>query len=202
MVERLDRADSKYHKTAVKMVNAFLELLETKDFEFIMVKEICKRAEVNRSTFYLHYETVGDLLNESTEYMSAQLLKYFPNQSKDFIDSIKNAELKDLYLITPGYLNPYFTFILENKKLFKTALAKSDVLRLTELYKKMFTRVLDPIMDRFNVPKNKRKYILAYFISGIMAVINEWLRKDCAEPIDFIAGIISELVCKTRSNDK
>lgn len=198
----MDRADSKYRNTAVKMINAFLELLETKDFEFITVKEICKRSEVNRSTFYLHYETVGDLLSESTEYMSAQLLQYFPNQSKDFIDSIKNAELKDLYLISPRYLKPYLTFILENKKLFKTALAKSDTLRLTEIYKKMFTHILDPIMDRFNVPKNKRKYMLAYFISGIMAVIDEWLRKDCSDPIDFIAGIIFELVCKTRSNDK
>ncbi len=41
------------------MDKAFLDLLQRKDFSFITVKEICEKAGVNRSTFYLHYETVG-----------------------------------------------------------------------------------------------------------------------------------------------
>lgn len=52
------------------MDQAFLALLEKKDFAYITVKEICEVAGVNRSTFYLHYETVGDLLSESIEYMN------------------------------------------------------------------------------------------------------------------------------------
>ena len=44
------------------MDEAFLSLLEKKDFEYITVKEICAAAGVNLSTFYLHYETLGDLL--------------------------------------------------------------------------------------------------------------------------------------------
>ena len=47
------------------MDRAFLELLEKKDMEYITVKEICEAAGVNRSTFYLHYETIDDLLAES-----------------------------------------------------------------------------------------------------------------------------------------
>lgn len=44
------------------MDNAFLELIEEKEFAYITVKEICEKAGVNRSTFYLHYETIGELL--------------------------------------------------------------------------------------------------------------------------------------------
>ena len=33
-----------------------------KDLEYITVKEICHQAGVNRSTFYLHYETIADLV--------------------------------------------------------------------------------------------------------------------------------------------
>ena len=51
---------SKYFNTAVRMDQAFLELLEKKDMEYITVKELCKTAGVNRSTFYLHYETMSD----------------------------------------------------------------------------------------------------------------------------------------------
>lgn len=46
-------------------------------FEIIqLVKEICEKAGVNRSTFYLHYETLGDLLQETTEYIHSQFLRH------------------------------------------------------------------------------------------------------------------------------
>lgn len=41
------------------MDEAFISLLEHKDFEYITVKDICSAAGVNRSTFYLHYENMG-----------------------------------------------------------------------------------------------------------------------------------------------
>ena len=51
------------------MNKAFISLLEEKSFEYITVSEICKKAGVNRSTFYLHYENTVDLLNETTRYL-------------------------------------------------------------------------------------------------------------------------------------
>lgn len=69
----MNRSESKYFNTAARMDEAFLALLEQKDFAYITVKELCQKAGVNRSTFYLHYETVGDLLAESVEYMHRQL---------------------------------------------------------------------------------------------------------------------------------
>lgn len=59
------------------MDKALLELLEKKDFSYITVKEICEKAEVNRSTFYLHYETIGDLLEESIDYIQKKFLSSF-----------------------------------------------------------------------------------------------------------------------------
>ena len=47
----LNKSESKYFNTAVRMDKAFLELLGTKSFEYITVKEICEKAGVNRSTF-------------------------------------------------------------------------------------------------------------------------------------------------------
>lgn len=55
----MDRAESKYSNTARRMDRAFLDLLDRKDFAYITVKELCQAAGVNRSTFYLHYETMG-----------------------------------------------------------------------------------------------------------------------------------------------
>ena len=66
----MNRSESRYFATAARMDEAFLTLLAKKDFEYITVKEICEVAGVNRSTFYLHYETMSDLLSESVGRMN------------------------------------------------------------------------------------------------------------------------------------
>ena len=66
--------DSKYFRTAERMDQALLRLLERKDFPLITVKELCREAEVSRSTFYLHYETVADLLSETADALLRQFL--------------------------------------------------------------------------------------------------------------------------------
>ena len=49
----MNKSESKYFATAVRMDEAFLRLLEKKDFAYITVKELCETAGVHRSTFYL-----------------------------------------------------------------------------------------------------------------------------------------------------
>ena len=57
--------ESKYFYTAQLMNQALISLLEKKDIEFITVTEITNKAGVNRSTFYLHYENIYELLEET-----------------------------------------------------------------------------------------------------------------------------------------
>ena len=70
----MNKSESKYFATAARMDEAFLALLDKKNFAYITVKEICEAAGVNRSTFYLHYETMADLLSESVSHMNEQRL--------------------------------------------------------------------------------------------------------------------------------
>ena len=65
----MNKNESKYFNTAIRMDEALIALLEKKDFAYISIKEICDTAGVNRSTFYLHYENTSDLLKETTEYI-------------------------------------------------------------------------------------------------------------------------------------
>ena len=89
----MNKSESKYFHTARRMDEALMELLDTKPFEFITVKEICARAGVNRSTFYLHYETVGDLLAETLE-----------TANRDFLPITSRAP-KALYRRSPPVLS-------------------------------------------------------------------------------------------------
>ena len=77
---KLNKSESKYYNTACLMDEALILLLEKKEYSFITVKEICEKAGVNRSTFYLHYETIDDLLSECIEYVGNKINKKFSNK--------------------------------------------------------------------------------------------------------------------------
>ena len=53
----MNKAESKYFNTALLMNQALLYLLEKQEIDEITIKSICLKAGVNRSTFYLHYDT-------------------------------------------------------------------------------------------------------------------------------------------------
>ena len=72
----MNKSESKYFNTALRMNEALIALLEEKDLEYITVKEICHRAGVNRSTFYLHDETIADLVNETMETINRRFESY------------------------------------------------------------------------------------------------------------------------------
>ena len=61
----MKKNDSKYFYTAELMNQALLVLLEKKNIEFITITEITNKAGVNRSTFYLHYDNIYELLEET-----------------------------------------------------------------------------------------------------------------------------------------
>lgn len=147
------KSESKYFNTALRMDKAFLKILEKKDIEYITVKEICEVAGVNRSTFYLHYETIGDLLAESIQYMNEQFLEHMKLHSEVFISKIHECPLNELYLVTPEYLTPYLEYIVRNKRLFRTALKNSGSLGLDRTYNRMMNHVFIPILERFKLRK-------------------------------------------------
>lgn len=190
----MNKSESKYFATAARMDEAFLTLLEKKDFAYITVKEICEAAGVNRSTFYLHYETMADLLSESVSHMNEQFLTYMKKDSQTFVTKLRDCPLDELYLITPEYLTPYLGYIEQHKRLVRTARENAAVLGMDKSYDRMFHHVFTPILDRYGIPQQDRRYIMAFYIQGLMAIISEWLKNDCADSIAYVVDMIQRCV--------
>ena len=198
----MNKSESKYFNTAVRMDEAFLALLEKKDFAYITVKELCKAAGVNRSTFYLHYETMADLLAESAQYLNERFLAYMKHDSEAFVAKLHDCPLEELYLITPQYLTPYLSYIRENQRLFRTGLENVAVLHLDDSYEELFRHVLTPILERYRVPEKDRGYLMAFYLQGLMAIITQWLKGGCADPIEHIIDLMRQCVAPHPGEDR
>ena len=58
---KMDRR-TRYTRQTIR--DTLLELMEEKGFQHVTVTEVCKRAEINRGTFYLHYLDLNDVLDD------------------------------------------------------------------------------------------------------------------------------------------
>lgn len=190
----MNKAESKYFNTAARMDEALISLLQKKDFSYITIREICDAAGVNRSTFYLHYENLRDLLEESVGYLHQRFLAYFNVESESFISRLAHCPQEELLLISPKYLAPYLTFIRDHRALYCAALDNPSNFRAMESYQGLFVHVLNPILSRFSVPETERPYIMAFYLQGISAIVAQWLREDCKADIQFIIDLITKCI--------
>lgn len=190
----MNKSQSKYFHTAAKMDEALLALLEKKDFAYITVKELCETAGVNRSTFYLHYETIDDLLEECVDYMNNKCFQRYSELALRSGREITSAKLEDLVFITPEYLKIYLEFVRENKLFIRTAMTRPATIRADKTLERMASSVLFPVLDRFHVPEKEKPYYISFYIQGTMAIVAQWLKGDCADPIEQIIRVCMKCV--------
>lgn len=186
----MNKSESKYYNTVLLMDEALLILLEKKEFEYITVKEICQKAGVNRSTFYLHYENTFDLLEETIGYINEKIKISFNEK----IEDVNSIDKNDLFFITPKYLIPYLNLVKENKKIFKLIHNKPYLFKNKQTAEMLYHDLFSVILTKYNVADNFKKYVFAYFTEGILAVIMKWVEYDCVDEIDLICNMIINLI--------
>lgn len=190
----MSKAESKYFNTAKRMDEALLSLLLEKEFAYITVKEVCARAGVNRSTFYLHYENTADLLEEAV----AMLHVRFQESTTWELPITESTPLGELFLVTDQWLIPYLEFVRENHHIYKAIHSQMEVLGGERAYKQFFQTVFSPILSRYGVAKERHEYIMEFYRYGLAAVLMKWVDSGCPESPEYIAGIIKLCVGEDR----
>lgn len=149
---------------------------------------------MNRSTFYLHYETIADLVDETLEMVNQRFRSYLPQREEEVLGDMGSRERDDLVLVTREYLLPYLRFIRDNKKVYRAAFRNPGSMGAHTRYGELKQHILGPILARFEIPAAHRPYYMAYYVEGIIAIIKEWLRQDCGDEVEMIAHIIESCV--------
>lgn len=185
----MNKSESKYFGTAALMDEALLCLLEKKDFEYITVKEVCQKAGVNRSTFYLHYESIDDLLAETIEMINKRFFAAFVGKGEE-VKNIPNTKKEDLIFISPEYLTPYLEFVKENKRVFKTIHNNPKLFEVEKTFGKMYKDIFEPILKKFDISKESQTYIFEFFVQGVLGIIMKWISLDCKDEVEFIQNLI------------
>ena len=185
----MNRSESKFKNTAVRMQQALIDLLEEKDLNDISITDICEKAGVNRSTFYAHYDNLYDLLKETQE---SAITEFFDSLNSDIGPSdFSKMSADELIFISPQYLVPYLTFIKKNRRLYEVY-NNSNVFAVGEMDKQLIENIFVPIYAKNGVTDRRVvEYMSHYFISGVSAITMEWVKRGCEDDILFICEVIS-----------
>ena len=186
----MEKKTSKYYETAQLMDEALLVLLEKKDFAFITIKEICAKAGVNRSTFYLHYENTNDLLAETIAMVGNRFYESFKNRDSILL----GGTAKKSFFITPDYLIPYLEFVKENKRIFSLIHKKPELFSSRKVFDNMYAELFSPILDRYGLNEQEKPYVFEFYARGTLAVVMKWLENDCKDEIGFVMKLIIRMV--------
>lgn len=79
--------DRRVQRSRQNIINAFLELRSKMDLEKITVTELCKKAEINKSTFYVHYHDLYDLSEQLETEIVTGILESLEQPEKAFEDT-------------------------------------------------------------------------------------------------------------------
>lgn len=183
------------------MQGALVALLEDKEFADINIMDICQKAGVNRSTFYAHYDNTYDLLRETHEALISDFFSECVFDDPVDLSDIRNLSKEDLNFISPKYLLPYLQYIQKNKRLFKIYGENAHTFEVSKIDDLMIENIFVPILAKHSVTDKKLIYYMQkYYLKGIDAIINEWVKNDCEDDILFICEIITFCVRPTVYN--
>lgn len=150
----------------ILLKNALMDLLSEKgSVTKISVRELCERADLNRSTFYAHYSEPKELLEE----VEAELL----DATREHLQKI-GAE-NDIG--AHRYLLSFLIYIKENDKPFRTLLIDAGD---PEFRSKFMQQSIIQFVENLDIafPKDQEQYIYSYILNGSTGVIIQWMRSD------------------------
>lgn len=157
--------------------DALTGILKEKDIYHISIRELCERADVNRTTFYKYYGSQFDLLTDMESDLLVFLAGVIRDHDEDTIKAIETAcmyledNLEFARLIFNNNVDPDFP-----QKVFSMEAVKKAVI------KKCGGRH----------DKNELDYLYNYMTYGAYRVVCVWLNKEKREPPREIAVILAK----------
>ncbi len=151
-----------------KMERVFIELLQSREISDIRVADICKRAQLNRSTFYANYADIYELADTIRDKLEGEVSELFGG------DIVNNGGVDYLSL---------FRHIRDNQLFYKTYFKLGyDHRHSIDL----------GLLDREHrlFPAGHLAYHVEFHKAGLNAVIKRWLDTGCKESPETIAEII------------
>ncbi|OPJ60524.1 TetR/AcrR family transcriptional regulator [Clostridium chromiireducens] len=176
------KIDRRIRRTKKVLIEALTKLMSEKKINNITVKELTDLADVNRSTFYLYYNDIYDMLEKIEE----ELFNDFTEAYEKF------SEETTTYDSLLSFLAYLLEFIKINADMFKILLGPDGDYAFIDRFKNFIKHTDFPLNSSFS--EIKAYYYIPYTISGFIGVVQQWLNNNMDVSPNDLAIIIIEML--------
>lgn len=172
--------DKRIINTKKKLTNTLLALIKEKKLKDITVLELCKEANINRTTFYKYYKDVDDLVLKIEESLLLDLEKHISDIKRNYLISFTGkiietiASHKEIYtkLLSDNGDHTFLNRIL-------SLVYEPSIAEWTKLLRK--------------ASKEDIEKIYSFIVDGTIGIVTEWIRNDCKDEPSTIAIFINKI---------
>lgn len=176
----MKKTDRRIVKTKEIIRKAFLQLIQSKEFQKITVTELANAANINRKTFYLHYNSTVDILKEfETELAGKVMILLKAHKEFDmnfFFQGLNKIMMEDIDLYRRISETTSYAFLQTECK---------DILKNT---------IKESFYDKTGMTVKKFNVYSEYIASGIIGIYTNWLRSNSEMSLEELTDTAKDAV--------
>lgn len=177
--------DRRVTRTKNALTKALFQMLGEKEFSKISITELARRADVDRKTFYLHYQSPNEILEE-----------FYAEQLDKLETAILRENVFGQRVDIPGFFRVLNSVINENLELYRLLVKGPTYSSFETKLQDMMRREVEEQLSRragHLQPQEARLYSI-FFASAVLAVYRDWLKGDLQVEEDRLAQMVGQTV--------
>lgn len=183
MKEQILTQDRRIRKSKKSIKSALIDLLAEKDISQITIKELAEKADVNRNTFYGHYDTTYDVISDIENDIVADINGII--SGNDYID--KNFNPSVIFEKITVLINDNYDFYSQLNTSIGTASLHNKIKNILR------DKILEILSTTIGKNKNNLSLVVEFACSGTISVYQNWLNSAGTLSIENISNEISKL---------
>ena len=191
-MNRLSKTDRRVSRTRHALREALLSLMEEQDYNAITVEEITARADLGRTTFYLHYRDKEDLLLEELADLVHELTEQIARIS---ISQWQEQKLPQAPILM------IFQHVAANEKMYRLILDGEGMLQVTERLCSIFEEAVirlsqteGDVQELLLNSKVSMNFLASYFAGALLTTTGWWLKQGASYQPDEIAALFQQVL--------
>ena len=181
------KVDRRVRKTKAQLREGLAHLMLEKSIKEITVKELVDKVDINRSTFYLHYADIYQMLQQIEEEALDNITHILENCPVDFSNNESTLE----------FVTKFFAILDSDKDLCRALLGPHGDMAFVEQIENLLAGTfLKHLPGTFPKNDSNLKYAYAFILNGCVGLIKTWL----SQPVQESPAHMAELTCRLIEN--
>lgn len=172
--------DARVRYTRRVIRETFVELLREMPLNKVTVKEICRRGDLNRATFYRHYADPYDLMEKIEKGLLEELEEYVEQSVADGFQKTMEGMLRQ---------------VVKNGGMYRVIVSGNGDPRFSQRLSELcWRRLSGQLAARFpGLSAARRRWLYEFLAQGCSGILQSWMAGGMAEPPEETAAFMARL---------